>query len=40
MIGAPNYGADSRGAEIVLYGGLFADGFDTGNSTYWSSVTP
>ena len=31
---------DFTGAEIVLYGGLVADGFDTGNSTYWSAVTP
>lgn len=40
VIGAPYYGADSRGAEIVLYGGLVADGFDTGDASYWSAVTP
>ncbi|MBP9146522.1 MAG: FG-GAP repeat protein [Thermoanaerobaculia bacterium] len=40
VIGVPSYGADPKGAEIVLYGGLAADGFDTGNATYWSAVTP
>ena len=40
VIGVPSYGAEPHGAEIVLYGGLVADGFDTGNATCWSALTP
>jgi hypothetical protein len=30
--------ADSQGAAVVLYGALFADGFDTGDPSRWSSA--
>jgi len=33
-------GLPDVGAEIVLYGSLFADGFDGGTSSYWSISVP
>lgn len=42
-IGAPfedENGLLNVGAEVVLYGSLFANGFDNGDPGYWSSTTP
>ncbi len=42
-IGAPFETADGlgdAGAQTILYGSLFADGFETVNSNYWSAVSP
>jgi hypothetical protein len=42
-IGAPfedENGLVDVGAEYVLYGGLFADGFDTGSTSLWSGAVP
>jgi hypothetical protein len=42
-IGAPledENGVVNTGAEIVLYGALFADGFETGDATLWSATSP
>ena len=33
-------GAADVGAEIVLYGSLFADGFEGGSPSFWSDVAP
>lgn len=42
MIGAPRESvvASGDGAEWVLYGSLFADGFDNGSTSRWSAVAP
>jgi hypothetical protein len=42
-IGAPfedENGLSNVGAEVVLYGSLFGDGFEVGNFGFWSSLTP
>ena len=42
-IGAPfetAAGLGDAGAQTILYGSLFADGFETNNATYWSAVAP
>ncbi len=42
-IGAPFETADGfgdAGAQTILYGSLFADGFETQNATYWSALAP
>ncbi|MEO8276442.1 MAG: FG-GAP repeat protein [Thermoanaerobaculia bacterium] len=39
-VGLPNYGATHTGGEVIVYGSLFSDGFNSGNSAYWSSVAP
>ena len=43
VIGVPNDDEDGLfdvGSEVVLYGSLFADGFESGFANYWSSVNP
>ena len=39
-IGMPNYDgtAANTGAEAVLHGSLFADGFEIGGTGFWSQV--
>ncbi len=32
--------ASDGGAQTILYGALFADGFDSGNRDFWSSWVP
>jgi hypothetical protein len=42
-IGSPledENGVVDTGAETVLYGALFADGFETGDATLWSATSP
>jgi hypothetical protein len=42
-IGVPNYNnlfETDLGAEMVLYGALFADGFEIGSAARWSTVGP
>lgn len=42
-IGAPNEdenGITNVGAEIVVYGSLFSDGFEAGNTGFWSLTVP
>jgi hypothetical protein len=42
-IGAPfenDFGLTDIGAVAVLYGSLFADGFESANASYWSSYVP
>jgi hypothetical protein len=42
-IGAPRQdgnGGDNVGAEVVLYGALFADGFEIGSTTFWAGQVP
>ncbi|MEO8275832.1 MAG: FG-GAP repeat protein [Thermoanaerobaculia bacterium] len=42
-IGAPTEdfaGLDSAGTETILYGALFADGFESVGGQYWSGVVP
>jgi len=44
-VGAPgednvNAATEAAGAAFVLYGSLFADGFETGTAMLWSEVTP
>ncbi|MEO7795416.1 MAG: FG-GAP repeat protein [Thermoanaerobaculia bacterium] len=42
-IGAPfetAAGLGDAGAQTILYGSLFSDGFETNNATYWSAVAP
>jgi hypothetical protein len=42
-IGAPfetASGLGDAGAQTILYGALFADGFETHDATYWSAVAP
>jgi len=33
-------GLDDAGAEAILYGAMFADGFVNGNDDYWSEAFP
>ncbi len=44
VIGAPFYNATpllfDSGMQVVLYGCTFCDGFESQNSSYWSTVTP
>jgi hypothetical protein len=43
VIGMPNEdenGLAEAGAEVVLYGSLFADGFETQSTVFWSAVAP
>jgi len=44
VIGAPFHNQDGTildsGLEVVLYGGLFGDGFEDAAPSYWSSVVP
>jgi hypothetical protein len=43
VIGAPNEDSDGLadvGAEYVLFGSLFADGFETATANLWSAVSP
>jgi hypothetical protein len=42
-IGSPYEDASgflNSGSQMILYGALFADGFGTGNSAFWSAVGP
>lgn len=42
-IGAPNEdenGITNTGAEVVVYGSLFSDGFEAGNTGFWSLTVP